>query len=158
MGAFTPALTTLTTAMSIANQVSNVASTLSGDTSEDLALKQLKQQQALEEKQLAQQNKLAKEQIALQTAQDEEQRRAALRRAVARQRAQYGASGVSSSGGSSEAVLLGLMNETEDELFRREQLDTLRNKALNQDFTQTKSLNLLQSTQLKERQSLNSLF
>ena len=51
-------------------------------------------------------------------------------RAVARQRANFGSSGISSDSGSGQAVLLGLFDETEDELARREQLDNLRNRAL----------------------------
>ena len=163
MGAITPiasGLTTIVGALNVANEIVSSVQTLSGNdtSSEELALKQLKEQQRLQQKQLAQQNALEREQVALQALQDEEDRRAALRRAVARQRASFGASGVSSGSGSSQAVLLGLVDETEDELAQREALDNLRSQALSLDEAQTRSLTLLQATQLSERNALNNLF
>ncbi|NCT40940.1 MAG: transporter [Alphaproteobacteria bacterium] len=166
MGAITPiasGLTTLVGALGTANQLAGTIQTLSGNSpqrqEQDLALKQLQERQTLSAAQLAQDNALERERIALQGAQDEDDRRAALRRAVARQRASFGASGISQdSGGSSQAVLLGLFDETETDLAQREQLDTLRNRALDLDSAQNKSLNLLQATQLKQRQDLNRLF
>ncbi len=124
----------------------------------DLALQQLQDRQQLQEQQLAQNNSLERQRIALQAKQDEETRRLSLRRAVARQRASFGSSGVGNQGGSNEAVLLGLFDETQDELRRREELDQLRNSALDLEFSQRRGLNLLQATQLAERQNLNRLF
>lgn len=165
MGAIAPIATTLTTLASAAGAVSkvvNTVQTLSGNDNqsrqEDLALRQLQERQRLDAQQLAQDNALERERIALQASQSEDERRAALKRAVARQRAQFGASGISQSGGSSQAVLLGLFDETEDELTRREQLDNLRNTALDQDLSQLSSLNLLQATQLAQRNNLKRLF
>lgn len=165
MGAIAPIATTLTTLASAAGAVSkvvNTVQTLSGNDNqsrqEDLALRQLQERQRLDAQQLAQDNALERERIALQASQSEDERRAALKRAVARQRAQFGASGISQSGGSSQAVLLGLFDETEDELARREQLDNLRNTALDQDLSQLSSLNLLQATQLAQRNNLKRLF
>ena len=79
-----------------------------------------------------------------------------MRRVIARQRAQFGASGISASGGSSEAVLLGLYNESEEEAAQREEIDNLKKAALDEDLAQTKSLNLLQRNQLEERQRATS--
>ncbi len=165
MGAITPlaaGLTTLVGAVNTASQVFDSIGTLSGsdaqEQADELALEQLRAQQSMQEQQLAQQNALQKEQLALQASQDEEDRRDALRRAVARQRAAFGASGVGSGGGSSQAVLLGLANESDEERTQREALDNLRSTALDQDLAQTQSLNLLQATQLQEKQELNNLF
>jgi len=166
MGAITPVLTTLTTltsAVGAVNTAVGAIQTLSGnsaqDRSDDLALEQLQARQRLEQSQLSQDNALERERIALAAAQDDEDRRAALKRAVARQRASFGSSGISQgSGGSANAVLLGLFDETEDELNNREALDNLRSRALDLDASQTRSLNVLQATQLRERQNLNSLF
>ena len=140
MGAITPiasGLTTLVGALNTANQIAASVQTLSGKSPErqeqDLALKQLQERQALSAAQLAQNNALESERIALQSAQDEQDRRAALKRAVARQRASFGASGLNQNSGSSQAVLLGMFDENEDELAQREQLDTLRNRALELD-------------------------
>ena len=125
---------------------------------QDLALQQLQERQALQQQQLSQSNALERERIATQAALDEEERRAALRRAVSHQRANFGASGVSANSGSGQAVLLGLFDETEDDLARREQLDNLRSRAFDLSETQTRSLNLLQATQLAERNAIKILF
>ena len=166
MGAITPIVGTLTTLATAATAVSQAANTFQSlvgngpdDRADDLALRQLQERQALQQTQLQQDNALQREQIAFQAAQDEEERRAALRRAVSRQSATFGARGISQdSGGSAQAVLLGLFDETEDELANREALDNLRNRALTLDETQSRSLNLLQATQLSQRQNLNNLF
>ncbi|MCB1782379.1 MAG: hypothetical protein KDI13_00135 [Alphaproteobacteria bacterium] len=125
--------------------------------SQDLALKQLQAQQTLQERQLAAQNALEKEKIATQAAQSEADRKSALRRAVARQRANFGAQGVGSGAGSSQAVLLGLFDESDAEKQKREQLDALRTTALDQDLAQNKAQNVLQRTQLAQRNSLDDL-
>lgn len=123
---------------------------------ERLALAQLQERQAMSQQQAAQQATLEKQQMALSAQAYEDERRAALKRAVARQRAVFGASGAAQGTGSSQAVLLGLYDETQEELARREQLDTLRNAALDQNISQQKSLNVLQYEQLKQRQKLNN--
>lgn len=124
---------------------------------QDMALRQLQQQQALQQKHMAAQNALEKDKIAAQAARSEEERRAVLKRAVARQRANFGTQGVAS-GGSAQAVLLGLFDESEDEKQERERMDTFRLSALDQGLSQSQSLNLLQAQQLRERQKLDRLF
>lgn len=163
MGAITPiatGLTSLVGTLNTVNQIANTVQTLGGNSpakqQQDLALKQLQERQRLSAAQAAQDNALERERIATQAAQDEQQRRASLRRAVARQRAQFGSSGISQGGsGSSQAVLLGLFEETQDELAQRQQIDNLRNRALALDEAQSKSLNLLQATQMSQRQKLD---
>ncbi|MCC6598434.1 MAG: transporter [Alphaproteobacteria bacterium] len=125
---------------------------------QNMALRQLQQQQAMQQTQSIAQAGLEKQKIATQAAQAESDRRTALKRAVARQRAQFGSQGVGSDGGSSQAVLLGLFDESEDELKKREQLDALKINALDQGISQSQSLNLLQAQQLRERQKLARLF
>ncbi|MCB9981577.1 MAG: transporter [Rhodospirillales bacterium] len=163
MGAITPIASGLSAAVGTLNtlgQVVGAVQTLSGNSNsrqeQDLALRQLQERQRLEQARLAQSNALEREKIATQTAQDEEDRRAALRRAVARQRASFGGQGISASGGSAQAVLLGLFDETEDEINRRTELDSLRTRALDLGESQNRSLNLLQATQLQQRQKLNN--
>lgn len=158
-GQLLPSLTgTLGVAQSVLSTASAVQALANPDASADLALEQLQAQQALQATQLAQQTALEKEQIALETKQAEEDRVSALRRAVASQRATYGSSGVGSTGGSSEAVLLGLFEESEADRAQRAASDALKVKALDQEVAQYNSLNLLQATQLAEKQALNSLF
>lgn len=125
--------------------------------SEEVALEQLKQQQALQQQQSMQNVALEKRQIAAQSEINEQNRRAALKRAVARQRARFGGSGISQGSGSSEAVLLGMFDETEEELAQRERLDSLRSGALDQRLAQSNSLNVLQYEQLRQRQDLNNV-
>lgn len=144
------------------NTVTSVFSAVQDDRSrrqnlraeQNLALQQLQQRQALDQQQAAQDAALDRQERALQSQKAEEERKAALRRAISRQRASFGASGIGSSGGSSEAVLLGLFEESDDDRIRRDQLDNLRNNALSQNLSQRNSLNVLQRTQLQEKQNL----
>lgn len=165
MGAIAPiaaGLSTVAATLGAANQVVSTVRTITGTNTQrqtqDLALEQLQARQRLQQAQLTQDNTLERERIATQSAQDEEERLTALRRAVARQRANFAGSGVSATGGSSQAVLLGLFDETQDELSRREQLDNLRSRSLDLNASQTSSLNLLQATQLQQRNNLSRLF
>lgn len=146
---------TLSTALTVgASVVGSQIARGQAEDRRDQSLKQLQEQQRLQQEQAAQDAALQRQQIATNTAQSEEERRAALRRAVARQRANFGSQGVSSAGGSSQAVLLGLFDESEDEARRREELDQLRLTGIDQGLTQRSSLNVLQRTQLAERNNL----
>lgn len=160
MGGVTSALTGILPIISGVTRLVSLVDTFSGEAEnrqrkelraqQDLALQQLQDRQALQENQLAYNNGLEKEQIALNAQKAEEERRAALRRAVSRQRAVFGSQGIGSNGGSSEAVLLGLFEESEQEKSRREALDS--------NLSNTRSLNLLQATQLAERQKLSRYY
>ncbi len=119
--------------------------------------KQLKQEQALRERQNAQSAALEKERLALDTKNTEAERKSALKRAVSRQRAQFGAQGVGASGGSSQAVLLGFFDESEDEREKREAMDNIRSRAIDQGLSQQSAINVLQRTQLAEKNRLRSL-
>lgn len=124
---------------------------------QDLALRQLQAQQGLQQQVAAEDAALSREERQAQTQAAEEARRASLRRAMARQRAQFGASGVGSQGGSSEAVLLGLFEESDADRTTRERLDNIRNRALDQGLSSRQRLNVLQRSQLEERQKLDRL-
>lgn len=167
MGALTPVitgLTTLTTAVSAADKLIGVTRGFASDPYEaqrkalrneqDLALQQLTAQQALNEQQSGQEAALQRQKIAADTLTAEGARRAALRRAVAKQRAQFGGSGLSGGDGSAEAVLLGLFEESETDKAAGQRLDTLRNAAIDQSLGDQRALNVLQRTQLQERQAL----
>ncbi len=88
---------------------------------------------------------------------DERRRRQALRRAVAKQRARFGARGVSAAGGSGEAILLGLVDETAEERREAEQADRLRAQALRQSLADRNRRNLLEQSQLAERHRLQMI-
>ena len=132
---------TIASTLATAGTVINVAKTLSGnDKQTNLAVSQQAQQTALQQQQVATQNQQANE-----------ERQAALRRAMARTRAQLGAQGVNSVGGSGEAVLLGLYQESEADQTRRNNLDKLRQTALSQEQDQFSSRNLLAQQERQER-------
>lgn len=122
---------------------------------QDLAMRQLRAQQGLGEISAAEQDTLDRQKLSLDAVATAESRRLALRRAAARQRAALGAQGLAASDGSGEAVMLGLFEESESERAAREKLDSLRLQALEQDNTERQRINVLQRTQLKERQSLD---
>lgn len=156
MGALTPVIT----GALISQGTQILTNQVLGDPrgrAEDNALKQLQQRQSLQEQQRAADAALEREQIAFDTREAESKRKDALRRAVSRQRANFGAQGIGSGAGSSQAVLLGLFEESEDERRRRAELDGLRTAALDQDLAQNRSLNVLQRTQLAERNKLNTI-
>jgi len=123
---------------------------------DDQALRQLEQQQKLQQQQSAQDAAIQKEQIATNAKLAEDKRRVALKRAVARQRAQFGGRGVASGDGSSEAVLLGLFEESDAERESRERLDKLRTQVIDQNLAQQSRVNTLQRTQIAARNSLSN--
>jgi len=155
------AYTALNTIESTLGKLSNLASGGASESSrlraeQDLAMRQLQERQAADENYDAQQAALDKTKIAADAQAAETSRRAALRRAVARQRAAFGAQGLDSASGdgSSQAVLLGLFDESDEERAQREQSDTLRSQAIDNDLVQQSRINVLQRQQLKERQKL----
>lgn len=124
---------------------------------QQLALRQLQATQRLNQQHAAEDAALQRERLAADAAAAENTRLAALRRAVARQRANFGAQGVGSEGGSAGAVLLGFFDESADELAQREKVDGLRSRALDLGLSQQRGLNTLQYTQLRERQKIGRL-
>lgn len=141
----------------IQGTVSNEVKTGNAQDQQALALKQLQETQKLQQQQAAQNAALDRAEITAAAEADANERNRALRRAVARQRAKFGASGVSQGSGSSQAVLLGLFDETQEELDARERLDNLRNQGLDLDLSQQNSVNILQRQQLKESQKISDL-
>lgn len=123
---------------------------------QDLALKQLQAQQQLGQLNAEQNAALERQKIANDAASADATRITALRRAVARQNAQFGASGVSGDG-SSEAVMLGLVNQSDADKADQDALDTLRYQAIDQNLDQQKSVDVLQQAQLQQRQNLQNI-
>ena len=167
MGALTPVLTgltTLTTAVSAADKLIGVTRNFARDpyesqrqalrSQQDLALAQLSAQQNLDQQQAIAEADLQRQKIATDALSSDQKRRAALRRAVAKQRTQFGGSGLTGGDGSTEAVLLGLFEESEQDKATSTRLDTLRSAALDQSLNDRQALNVLQRAQLQERQSL----
>ncbi|MCB9988636.1 MAG: transporter [Rhodospirillales bacterium] len=162
MGSFATALQMVPL---ITQGVGLVSDIVSGESSyrdqqkqQELALRQLQQDQRESQRQAQENAILQKEQIAAETKKAEDARRAALKRAVARQRASFGASGIGNqANGSVEAVLLGMFEESDDERANRERLDALRTAALDQNLDQQKRLDVIQLSQLREKQKIGSV-
>lgn len=170
MGALSPVitgLTTITTAISAADKLIGVTRGFARDPYEaqrkalraeqDMALQQLTAQQAMNEQISVREAELQRQKLAADTLTAENNRRAALRRAVARQRTQFGGNGFTGGDGSAEAVLLGLFEETEQDRASSARIDTLRRAAIDQSLGNQRALNMLQRTQLQERQALERL-
>ena len=153
MGAIVP---TLTTAL-ITQGAGIVAGEVTRGKSrgnQDIALQQLQDKQNLQMQQSQTNAALDRDKIALDATNAEDARKKALRRAVSRQRASFGSQGIGSGAGSSQAVLLGMFEESDTEKKKREGLDALRFNAIDSDLSQRKSLNVLQRSQLEEKQKL----
>lgn len=154
MGALTSVITPL---FQIGSVLGSVAGMVQPYVSDKQERKQQQQTQALLLRQAQQDAALQKEQQRITTEQSDSQRRTALKRAMARQRANFGAQGVGSDNGSSEAVLLGMFSESDEERANREKIDALRTQAIDQNIGQRQQLNLLQQTQLREKQYVDYL-
>jgi colicin import membrane protein len=124
---------------------------------QSLALKQLQQKQAVDTENLTAQTALDQQQLAAQSASDTDQRQSALRAAVARQRASYGASGISPDDGSSQAVLLGMFDDNDQVQQDADRIDSLRSAALDQNLTDQANVDVLQRTQLQQQQKLQQV-
>ncbi len=152
-----------TQAIGLAKTVGTVATVLNqttdfinhrNDRGAEQALDQLRDQQKLEERRATEKANTQRQEIGLRAEEAEQKRRAALKRAVSRQRARFGGAGISSNNGSSEAVLLGLFDESDEERSNRDRLDTLRLQSIDNNLANVKRVNTLQRTQAEGRNSL----
>ncbi|PWC34182.1 hypothetical protein TSO352_28170 [Azospirillum sp. TSO35-2] len=87
----------------------------------------------------------------------EQRRLAALRQTVAKTRAGLGARGVTAQDGSGEAILLGLTNASDTERKDAQATDQLKRAAIQQNLEEVKRRNLLEQSQLADRQRLDYL-
>lgn len=160
MGTLTSALTSIATGVVtsrarnyVSDSIDNAMRRRELRAQQDLALQNLQEKQANELQTATKETTLDKEKIALDQQKADRERKKALKRAVSRQNALAGARGVSDSA-SGEAILLGLFDESEEERKERDRLDTLRNKSLEQGIENRQRRNLLEVSQLRERQAL----
>lgn len=158
MGSIVPiAIQALKVAATVGTVAQAVNSGRERGKANDLALNQLQQQQRLNQKIVTDKANLQRQQLAETARAAETERRLSLKRAVARQRAEFGGRGVTSGDGSSEAVLLGLFDESEDEKNARERLDKIKLQGINQDLNNLTRKNTLIYTQQKQKNDLNSI-
>jgi hypothetical protein len=149
------AFQTISTVAQFADRGSSIFSD-NGEKQSELALAQLQQQQQLQARTAAQNTVNEKQEISIKAETVELERRRALKRAVARQRASFGSGGVSSGDGSSEAVLLGLFEESEEDKATSQRLDNLKLRALDQNLNNINRVNTLRRTQLAEKNRLKN--
>ena len=125
----------------------------------------LRESHALQQRQLSQDQATAgqaqqadiatrRAQIETSAASDEAARLKALRRTVGRTRASLGSRGGGTSDGSGEAVLLGLVADTNQDQQEAAATTRLRTQALAQEMADTQKSNLLERSQLAEKQRL----
>jgi len=94
-------------------------------------------------KQILADAKAQQAQLDLAAQKDAADRRDALRRAMAKQQAAFGGQGISTTDGSGEAVLLGLLQQNDEDKAYAEKLDKLKREALAQDAANKQRRNLL---------------
>ncbi len=161
IGAVMPVLAGVGSAISMVEKTLGAFQNIGGSSDRrmrDMQMKQAQQYSAMLQQQAAQDAVLEKEQRALESEADENDRRQALRRAVARQRANFGAQGIGIGDGSSEAVLLGMFEESEAQKKQREKLDSMRNRSLDLGLSQSGARDLLSLTQQAQRNRLQTQF
>ena len=117
-----------------------------------LAQLRASQEQAVRAKETDAQTQLAQLTAAADAA--EQRRLAALRQAVSKTRAGLGARGVIAQDGSGEAILLGLTNSSDTERKDAQATDQLKRAAIQQSLDEAKRRNLLELSQLADRQRL----
>ena len=169
MAGFTPVVTMLG---SLGGQIGTVATAIgtiatAAETIKDIrtdnreqeqSLRHLQEKQRLEQQQAEENAAIERQKLQAEADAEEQRRQRALKNAVARQRASFGASGISTgSSASAQAVLLGAFNESEEEAASRARLDQLRDSSLSQSTTQLAQRNLLTQTQTAEKQRLQRI-
>ena len=120
------------------------------------ALAQLEARQRAEIRNAKEQANIERQKIASAAKEKETERLRSLKRAVARQRAEFGGSGIASGDGSSQAVLLGLFDESEQEKADRERLDKIKLSAIDQSLANKRRVNTLERAQLQEKSRLKN--
>lgn len=123
-----------------------------GSQEQTLAQLRASQEEAVRAKETDAQTQLAQLTAAADAA--EQRRLAALRQAVSKTRAGLGARGVTAQDGSGEAILLGLTNSSETERKDAQATDQLKRAAIQQSLDEAKRRNLLELSQLADRQRL----
>ncbi|HMR32066.1 MAG TPA: hypothetical protein PKA13_12730 [Geminicoccaceae bacterium] len=101
------------------------------------------QAQKSQDQQLKAQRDQQIQQIQLQSAEERRQGESALKRRLAEERARAGASGVGGSGGSADAVLRGLEEESQVVQAARDAEDAQRIAAIRDTFSERRKRNLL---------------
>lgn len=156
MAGFTSIASTAIQAFSVANTIAKGISDYRDDSGRD-AYENMRRQSEIQLAGLQQKQAIERQQIALDKERADADRARKLRAAIAAQKAAYGAGGVGSESGSSQAYLLGLIGDAEEEGRTASGAAELRNRILDNNYNTQKSLNMLTLTQMKERNRLKSI-
>ena len=167
MGGLSSAVSGLNSVASVVgtvNSLANNVNALSGNlqheqekalaAQQDLALSQLKTQQAAALKAQTASVALQQQQLSAQAKAASDAQTLTLQRAVARQRAAFGADGVSSGDGSGQAVLLGLYDDAATQAGDDDAVTNLKAAALDRGLADSQASNVLELTQLQQKQNL----
>jgi multidrug efflux pump subunit AcrA (membrane-fusion protein) len=162
MGTLVSTLGTIGTALGTVQTIGKAFNDLSGNSlaerQRDQAMRDLQRQQNQQTAEAQQRADEQRRKIEIDATDAERRRRAALKRSIAKRNARFGASGIGGGkSGSREAILLGLYNESETEKKQREDLDKLRFQSITNDLSNIASRNILEKTQLSERQKLDRI-
>lgn len=152
MGGFSSVMTGLSL---VSNLVGGASSYKDDRKQSEASVRAMQARQEAEYQKTVQDAALSRSSIAAESQKEETKRLTALKRAVARQRAQFGSAGITpSSSGSAEAVLLGLFEESEEEKAARDRLDALRYQALDSDVAYKNRINVLELSEAREKQKI----
>lgn len=140
MGALTSTIGTLVSAANILMPLKN-----SGETT------------AAQNRQLQQNSAIQKQKNLLALEQTESNRLAKLRKNIASQRAAMAGRGIAATGGSADAVLQGMIEDSNVESQNNYTQTALDNARIDANLGSETQLNLLQKEQLKQKTALNSI-
>lgn len=153
MAGFTSFASTAMQVLSVANTVAKGIDSYK-DNSGSREYENLKKQSAAQLQALQQNNTLKKQAIDLDLQVDEDKRRRAVLAAIAKQKAEFGAHGIGSGGGSAQAYLLGLSDENDEIGQNMTSAALIQKNILDQNLANQKRLNTLALTEAKEKGKL----
>ena len=156
MGGFSSFASTAFQALSVAGSIAGAVDKYQNDSGLR-AYEEEKRRYKITMDALQKEEALKKEQNSLSLQQAEDDRQGRLRAAIARQRAAFGASGVGSGTGSSQAYLLGLADDSQEEGRQLSQAAEIKNRILEQEYNARQSLNMLELANARERKKLKQI-
>ncbi len=156
MAGFTSFASTAMQALSLVNTVAKGVNSYR-EESGSREYEETKQENALRLAAIQQGNTLQKEQSRIDRELQEQDRLNRVRRLMAEQRAKFAGRGIASGDGSSQAVLYGLLEESDKESENRGEAYRIKNTILDQNYNAAQSINTLMLSQMKERNKLNKV-
>jgi len=154
-GAILPSVATALGANPVLGIVSMAANAVQQKQASDAYQKQMNMQNKINQ---ANVNARLKE-LNLQEKQAEETRIKNLKSAIAKQKASFAGSGISSAGtGSSKSVITGFLSNSDEEKKQRQELSSLKKQALQEDLARSTESNLLKMSQKEQENNMKKIF